>query len=400
MLIGLMLGVNTHANITQPNAADDLSRSIADHADLICFSHLRWDFVFQRPQHLMTRAARGRRVIFFEEPRVDAERACVETRRDRSGVIVAVPHVPRGAATVHLQTLLDFLLSTQDVREFVAWYYTPMALEFTGHLRPVATVYDCMDELSAFADAPSGLRAAEHALLARANLVLTGGHSLYEAKRTLHPNVYECPSSVDAAHFASARGALADPDDQARIGHPRIGFFGVLDERLDRELLAAVAERCPGWHFVMIGPVAKISPRDLPTAANIHYLGQKSYVELPRYIGGWEVAMLPFARNDATRFISPTKVPEYLAAGRPVVSTSIADVVQPYGANGLARIADTPERFIDAIREALCDPSSSWLPKADAFLAGTSWDATWSRIEAWLRHAIANRATRSERRSA
>jgi UDP-galactopyranose mutase len=184
------------------------------------------------------------------------------------------------------------------------------------------------------------------------------------------------------------------PDDQAQIPEPRIGFFGVIDERLDRELLHDVAARCPGWHFVLVGPVAKINPRDLPSLPNIHYLGQKAYAELPRYIAGWDVAILPFARNASTRFISPTKTPEYLAAGKPVVSTSIADVVRPYGDEKLARIADTPESFIEAIREALSDQPSQWLPRADAFLAGNSWDATWSRIAERVHAAVlANRAS-------
>lgn len=292
---------------------------------------------------------------------------------------------------MHTRTLLDFYLSMNQVRDFVAWYYTPMALEFSGHLRPVATVYDCMDELSAFAGAPAGIQEKERALLSRADVVLTGGRSLYEAKRALHRNVHECPSSVDVAHFGLARHPIPEPADQHGIPRPRIGFFGVLDERLDRELLGDIAQRSPGWQFLIIGPVAKIDASDLPSCPNIHYLGPKAYKDLPNYIAGWDVAMLPFARNEATRFISPTKTPEYLAAGRPVVSTSIADVVVPYGRDGLARIADTPDLFIEAIRAALCEPASRWLPRADAFLSGNSWDATWSRISQHLRTAIDTR---------
>ena len=355
---------------------------------LVCFSHLRWDFVYQRPHHLLSRAAQTRQVVFFEEPHYDASRPSLETRRDRSGVTIVVPHLPREGGSVELQTLLNFSLSTHAIHDFVAWYYSPMALDFSAHLRPVATVYDCMDELSAFAGAPPGLREKERALLARADLVLTGGRSLYEAKRPLHRNVHECPSSVDVAHFARARTAVPEPPDQQGIAHPRIGFFGVLDERLDRDLLAGVAERCPGWQFVMVGPVAKIDRADLPKRENIHYLGPKAYDDLPTYIAGWDVAMLPFARNDATRFISPTKTPEYLAAGRPVVSTSIPDVVRPYGQERLARIADTPDAFVDAIRAALCEPAAHWLPRADAFLSGNSWDATWGRIAERLRAAV------------
>jgi glycosyltransferase involved in cell wall biosynthesis len=371
--------------------ARDVSRThqrVEAERDLVCFSHLRWDFVYQRPQHLLSRAARTRRVIFIEEPIRDVARPCLDTRRDESGVLIVTPHLPHDAGAMHIRTLLDFFLSTNGIHDFVAWYYTPMALEFSRHLRPAATIYDCMDELSAFAGAPADIREKERDLLARADLVLTGGRSLYEAKRALHGNVQECPSSVDVSHFARARQSLPEPADQEGIPKPRIGFFGVLDERLDLDLLGNIAQLSPGWQFVMVGPVAKIDPGRLPSRPNIHYLGSKSYKELPSYIAGWEVAMLPFARNEATRFISPTKTPEYLAAGRPVVSTSIADVVRPYGEEGLARIADTPELFVEAIRAALCDRASRWLSRADAFLSGNSWDATWSRIAERLRAVV------------
>ncbi len=338
----------------------------------------------------MSRAARTRRVLYIEEARYDAQVPCMETVHDPSGVTVGIPHLPREAGPVALQTLVDFFLSGHDIKdhEYVAWYYTPMALTFTAHAQPAITVYDCMDELSAFAGAPPGLREAERALLARADVVLTGGRSLYLAKRDLHPNVHEFPSSVDVAHFGKARQPCADPADQAGIPGPRIGFFGVIDERFDRELVGRVAALRPDWHFVMLGPVVKIDPASLPQAANLHYLGSKSYAQLPEYIAGWDVAILPFARNEATRYISPTKTPEYLAAGRPVVSTSIADVVTPYGDERLARIADDPDDFVDAIEHALSEPESAWLPRADAFLAGTSWDMTWSRISDRLRAAL------------
>jgi glycosyltransferase involved in cell wall biosynthesis len=372
------------------------NRQAAAHGeDILCFSHLRWNFVFQRPQHLLTRAARERRVFFFEEPLYDSSVPRVESRRDPSGVVVAVPHLPPGTtpdAAARLQrTLLDRFLTAHRIGLFLAWYYTPMALAFSDHLHPVATLYDCMDELSGFTGAPPGLREAEASLLARAHLVLTGGHSLYEAKRRFHHNVHACPSSVDAQHFRRARADRESaPPDQAHIPSPRLGFFGVIDERLDRDLLAQVSMARPDWHFVLIGPVVKIDPGSLPRGANLHYLGQKTYAELPDYIAGWDVALLPFARNDATRFISPTKTPEYLAAGRPVVSTSITDVVRPYGELGLARIADTPSAFVQAVEQALADDRAALQRTADQFLAGTSWDATWSRVRTLLARAVAS----------
>lgn len=361
--------------------------------DLICLSHLRWDFVFQRPQHLLSRAARERRVLFVEEPIYGpgAPRMDVSMRPEH-GIEVAVPILTEGVteseASSAQQTLIDDLIERYKVDDHVLWYYTPMAMAFTRHLRPLAVVYDCMDELSAFRGAPPTMRSREAELLRKADLVFTGGHSLYEAKRSQHPNIHAFPSSVDKEHFATARSIKVDPPDQAYIPHPRVGYFGVVDERMDLTLLVKMADARPDLQLVMVGPVVKIDMRALPRRANIHWLGQKSYKELPAYIAGWDVAMLPFARNESTKFISPTKTPEYLAAGKPVVSTSIRDVVRPYGEDGLARIADAPSDFIAAIDAALAEDPKAMIRKADAMLARTSWDQTWSRMSQLLAAAI------------
>jgi UDP-galactopyranose mutase len=364
--------------------------------DILCLSHLRWHFVFQRPQHLLTRFARTRRVFFVEEPFYGADRARMDVVRDGAGVYVVVPHVTASApgmeATRELRGQIDELVAGHQIRKYVLWYYTPMARAFTAHLAPAATVYDCMDELSAFAGAPSGLVQAERELLDKADLVLTGGQSLFEAKQHLHGNVHAVPSSVDVAHFARARQLTQEPEDQAAIPGPRLGFFGVIDERLDVPLIADVAARRPEWQLVLIGPVVKIDPALLPRRNNLHYLGPKPYSALPDYIAGWSVALLPFARNEATRFISPTKTPEYLAAGKPVVSTSIRDVVRPYGEAGLARIADTPLAFIDAIAAALDEDPGDLVARADRFLEPMSWDNTWRRVSSLIDEAIARRA--------
>ncbi|MDB5458683.1 MAG: UDP-galactopyranose mutase, partial [Caulobacteraceae bacterium] len=297
---------------------------------LLCFSHLRWDFVFQRPQHLMTRFAASRRVIYWEEPvaaTADA-RPHVDTRVcAKSGVIVATPRLPetlQGAQreTV-LRALLDGFLADEKVERPIRWYYTPMMLGFSRHVEAAAVVYDCMDELSNFKFAPPQLRQLERDLMAEADVVFTGGYSLYEAKQGQHANIHPFPSSVDRAHFAQARtfDAGLEPRDQAALPRPRLGFYGVVDERMDLELLAHLADARPQWTLVIVGPVAKIDPADLPQRPNINYLGGKSYAELPAYLAGWDVALMPFAINESTRFISPTKTPEYLAGGRPVVST-------------------------------------------------------------------------------
>jgi UDP-galactopyranose mutase len=324
-------------------------------------------------------------VFFCEEPVFDAvDHSHVTIADGAPGVQVIVPHLTeadRGCQSDVLRCLLDEAIAREDVRPELLWYYTPMALQFSDHLEAPAVVYDCMDELSGFSGAPPGLREAEQALLRRAGIVFTGGRSLYEAKRHLHLNIHPFPSSVDVDHFAAARAAGAlDPPDQAAISSPRIGFFGVIDERLDRDLIAGLSEIRPNWQFILLGPIVKIDPASLPRASNIHYLGQKTYGELPRYLAGWDVAMLPFARNDATRYISPTKTPEYLAGGRPVVSTSITDVVHPYGDLGLARIADTPRDFAEAIEAALFEDAAARRQAADVLLATMSWDETWKAM--------------------
>ena len=363
--------------------------------DLVCLSHLRWNFVFQRPQHLLSRFARERRVFFFEEPVYGAGQPRLETSHSAEGVCVAVPHLPESLGeqqrVVAQRRLLDELFTRHAIERYVNWYYTPMALPFTRHLMPRAVAYDCMDELSAFKGAPPGLLDWEAELFERADVVFTGGHCLYEAKRHLHPSVHAFPSSVDVAHFATARRPQEEPEDQAPLPHPRLGFFGVVDERMDLALLESVADARPGWQLILLGPVVKIDEASLPRRPNLRYLGSKPYSRLPAYLAGWNVALMPFARNESTRYISPTKTPEYLAAGTPVVSTSIRDVVRPYGEQGLVRIADTPEDFVRACEAALAEDRAPWLPRVDGHLATMSWDTTWSRMKALLDGATARR---------
>lgn len=371
-------------------------------SDLICFSHLRWDFVYQRPQHLLSRCVQHRRVFFVEEPIVSLDSSYgLEISQRECGVWVVVPRLPEGlsekdAITIQ-QKLLNALLTEVQIQAPILWYYTPMAVPFTHHLNASAIVYDCMDELSAFKGAHPELQAREAYLFNLADLVFTGGRSLYEAKQHQHSDVHAFPSSIDAAHFAQARELSEAPADQSLIPHPRLGFYGVVDERMDLALLDGVAQARPDWHFVIIGPVVKIDPATLPDRPNIHYLGSKSYQELPRYLAGWDVALLPFALNESTRFISPTKTPEYLAAGKPVVSTSIRDVVRPYGEENLVQIADTMPEFVDAIATALEQNSTSeWLQRVDAFLSQTSWDLTWQAMESLIERAIAAKSSSPE----
>ncbi len=365
---------------------------------LVVFSHLRWDFVFQRPQHLITRLAQGRRVLFIEEPIHDpAGGPRWQTRTPVEGVTVCQPVTPCPAPgfaddqQAYLIPLVKELLAGYPAGGFDLWLYTPMAWPLAEDLRPRVTVYDCMDELSAFQSAPPELLERERQLLLAADVVFTGGPSLYKAKKDRHPNAYCFSSSVDAAHFGKAKSGVAEPAAQAALSHPRLGFFGVLDERFDRDLLAAVAAARPDYQFVLVGPVVKVDPAQMPQAANIHYFGQQSYADLPAYLGGWDVALLPFARNDSTKFISPTKTLEYMAAGKPIVSTPITDVAEPYG--DMVALASTAEEFAAACDRALAETSAekaARLAKFDGVLARTSWD----RTAALMAEAIEAAATR------
>ncbi len=351
--------------------------------NLICFSHLRWDFVFQRPQHLLTRFCQHFTIQFFEEPVFDTEVPYLSHVQKTPNLTVTVPHLVPGMSeddVIKAQAaLLDEFLAEKDLTDYAFWYYTPMALMFSHHYVPSMTIYDCMDELAAFKFAPTQLQILEKELLKRADIVFTGGHSLYKAKKDKHHNIYPFPSSIDKAHFGKARGEITPPQDQVNIPHPRLGFYGVIDERFDIDLIEQVARQRPDWHLVMIGPVVKIDPAMLPRLDNIHYLGGKSYDELPGYLAGWDIALVPFQLNESTRFISPTKTPEYLSAGKPVISTPIQDVVNPYGEEGLVHIVSNAEEFIAAAEEVLFSSTidkENWLKRVDCFLSENSWDAT------------------------
>jgi UDP-galactopyranose mutase len=386
-----MTSVRTSLNIRSGTAKGSLQT-------LICFSHLRWNFVHQRPQHLMSLFARDRRVVFWEEPVRASEGSAPlldMTTCPNSGVTVVTPRLPGGLSEaqelVALGALLDSLLASETQLP-IAWYYTPMMLPFSRHINSAVVVYDCMDELSAFRFAPAALLDLERELLDLADLVFTGGQSLYDAKRDRHPSVHCFPSSVDQQHFATARGNLSVPSDQVISDGPVLGYYGVIDERIDLELIAELARSRPRWQLVMVGPVVKIDAVDLPRAPNIHYLGGKSYDELPAYLSGWDVALMPFAINEATRFISPTKTPEYLAGGLPVVSTPVNDVVAGYGELERVHIADTPKAFVAASESAIIQAASGYgRNEADASIAGLSWTATQAEMEALIGAVRANR---------
>jgi UDP-galactopyranose mutase len=349
----------------------------------------------------MSRFAREMSVVFWEEPIEIGRRQTaflkVRQAEDFPNVRIATPHLPQGLDEARREDALRRLLDAHVAscsRPIVAWYYTPMMLPFSRHLDASVAIYDCMDELSKFRFAPEQLLDLEQELIGRADLVFTGGTSLYEAKKNRHPSVHCFPSSVDRDHFAKARRELPQPADQADLKHPRLGFYGVIDERFDIDLLRQAADTRPDWSFVMVGPVVKIGEDELPRAANIHYLGGKTYEQLPTYLSGWDVALMPFAMNESTQFISPTKTPEYLAGGKPVVSTPVRDVVRTYGHLQGVHIASDADGFVRCCEKALeqSRAGGDWLAEADLLLSATSWATTQARMSGLIGEVLGERA--------
>lgn len=353
---------------------------------LFVFSHLSWDFVYQRPQQLMSRLARHYRIFFIEEPEPaggmeevgpvgwQSSQALPQLTVLRSTGVAKT----RGFSEENVQGLREALNELrQQHPNHLAWLYTPMALPLLVVLDPVRVIYDCMDELSAFLNPPAGLLDHEHRLLQRADLVFTGGPSLHAIKRRLNANVHCFPSSVDVAHFRKALDRKIAYVPHAALPKPRLGFFGVIDERLDIELIAAIADTHPDWQLVLVGPVVKINAESLPQRPNICYMGQQPYALLPAFLASWDVCLMPFAMNEATRFISPTKSLEYMAAELPVVSTAVIDVVAQHA--DVVMIAESATDFIQCCERALAlspEGRRQQIRQMRAKLRRTSWDAT------------------------
>lgn len=342
--------------------------------EMIVFSHLRWDFVYQRPQHLISRLSKTRKTLFIEEP-------IGKGANQSLGYEMEVVSPTLTVLKPKVDTIYDIhkILRQLGIQEVpIAWFYSPSFMELMPFIEPKKVIYDCMDELSLFKGAPTTIKEQEQELMKAANVVFTGGRSLYESKSKQRKNVHCFPSSVDMVHFKKATDTIEIPEDLKEIQKPRIGYIGVIDERIDMNLLAKTAELMPEYSFVMIGPLAKIGEDDLAKAENIHYLGMKSYNELPNYLAGLDYTMMPFALNDATRFISPTKTLEYMAAEKPIISTAIKDVVSQY--SDCVKIVDSAEQFKDAIKAIENDKQKSFLPLYKKVLDTTSWDHTAMKI--------------------
>ena len=370
--------------------------------NIIVFSHLRWDFVYQRPQHLLTRFAADFKVTLIEEPIFDtAGPAFYSITPKENNIEVMVPHMPHGLSAEEViqvqKNLLDGYMKGKQLSNYAFWYYTPMALEFSRKYMPEIVIYDCMDELSAFKFAPESLKALEQELLSKADVVFTGGQSLYQAKKNQHANIHPFPSSIEVEHFAKTRKLKSSNSPEE--GKPlTLGFYGVIDERFDINLIRDMADARPEWQFNLIGPVVKIDPATLPENNNIKYLGPKSYQELPEQMASWDIALIPFMINESTRFISPTKTPEYLAAGLPVISTAIRDVVNPYGIKKLVYIGNTAEEFVAAAEQELAKSATakqSWLKTVDSFLSQNSWSKTYQAMLKLTKQVLIDKANTS-----
>lgn len=366
--------------------------------DIICYSHLRWNFVYQRPQHLLSRFSKNGRVFFIEEPVWDSGKETISIKQVNENIWTVAPYFSSDTDSSILverkKEMINNLIYEMNVTNYFSWYYSPMALPFSNHTNPSLIVYDCMDELSSFKNAPATLKDNEMKLIQKADVMFMGGYSLYNAKCRLHKNAHPFPSSIDREHFARARTKIFCEDFYKDIPHPRLGFYGVIDERLNMQLLSQIAEKNPQWNIMLIGPVAKISADSIPKLSNIHYLGGKAYEDLPAYLSGWDIAIMPFNLNEATRFISPTKTPEFLAAGKPVISTAIADVVEPYGNKGLITIANTADEFTVGAKKIFDTILTSgntyqkWLTQVDNFLHNMSWDKTWQEMNNVLENTL------------
>jgi len=349
--------------------------------DIIVFCHLRWQFVYQRPQHIISRLSKKYKILLIEEP-IGASQD-----QESSGDINYVSpnlHIlqPKVNSIDEIAAILPEYVSTKSAA--VGWFYSPSFSPLLQAMEFDTIVYDCMDELSLFKGAPQELINQEKYLMAHADIVFTGGKSLYESKTKLHGNVHCFPSSVDETHFAQALHGREVPSDINMLRHPVVGYFGVIDERIDLELLEKTAKSLPQIDFVMIGPLAKIHDSELPRAANIHYLGMKSYEELPQYLRRFDIAMMPFALNDATKFISPTKTLEYMAAGKPIISTKIKDVARDY--SDCVHLIDSAAGFAVAILRILeQEDQSQTRERYREILRNTSWDTTVGRMELILK---------------
>jgi len=367
---------------------------------IIVHCHLSWDWVWQRPQQFLSRFSARHRVLFVEmQPPTDRlnEPQAEIKATDFPGLTVLQLRFPAARwsdgeyVDRERRRLVKDALAGPLAGQFddpVQWFYDPMAApSFAGYMKERAIVYDCMDELSKFKGAPPELIERERQLLAAADVVFTGGRKMYESKRRYNPNCHFYGCGVDVEHFAKARLAATEmPTDLAGIPAPRLGYFGVVDERLDYELLDMLAAKNPQWNIVIVGPVAKVDPTAFPRHKNLHWLGGRPYSILPNYVKGFEACLMPFARNESTEYINPTKALEYMAAGRPIVSTAVPDVVTNFG--DVVAIAQTPLAFEELCLKAVNAPQFARIRKGLKMAKQNTWESIVEKMEAHIQDAL------------
>lgn len=368
---------------------------------IIVHCHLCWDWVWQRPQQFISRLSQRHKILFVETIGPDATLAAplarfriAENFPNVTLLRLQFPAWRWGDANYvdsERRRLVQEFLAGPVAGQFeqpVQWFYDPMALRsFSGHMGEILTVYDCMDELSKFATAPPEIVERERELLAQAEVVFTGGRKLFESKSRFHDNCHFYGCGVDGKHFGQAldENALIHPDIK-NIKRPVLGYFGVVDERMDYRLLAKLADANPNWSVAMVGPVLKVDEKTMPRRPNLHWLGQRAYSDLPAFCKAFDVCLMPFALNEATEFINPTKALEYMATGRPIVSTAVPDVVRNFGS--VIKIAEDSNDFISICKQVLKQRDEDAISAGLALARDNSWDSIVSRLENHVDEAL------------
>lgn len=373
--------------------------------DLVVVSHLRWDFVWQRPQQVLSRLAKTHRILFVEEPEFAPEGAepvpNLRRAKETPNIIVLTPQISaieagetplwlwpsRNAIAAQVKDAIQ----TLNFKRRALWMYTPTPEFMVGVVAPDMLVYDVMDELANFKFAPAELKDNEKRLLGQSAVVFTGGASLYDSKKHLNPNTHLFSSGVDGAHYAKACDPkTSEPEWMNAIpSGPRATYIGVIDERLDHDLIGKMAAARPDVQFLICGPIVKVDPAHLPQAANLHYPGQQGYDDLPRILSGTDICLMPFAMNEATKYISPTKTLEYMAAHKPIVSTPINDVIELYGS--VVRVGNSAEQFAGQVRAALLDSPETQRMRENELLQRNTWDSIATRMGNLINEKIAEK---------
>ncbi|RYD58215.1 MAG: glycosyltransferase family 1 protein [Sphingobacteriales bacterium] len=355
-------------------------------SNIICFSPIRWNQKDQRPQQIMRRLSQYSMVHFIEEPVYDATEAYLSHTVVAEHIHVFTPHLPGGISEEKCQTLqralLDQFMRDCNFADYTFWYATPVAFAYSKHYCPSVIVYDCLEDIWSLKLPAEKLHDLEQQLLDRADLVFTSSHTQYWNKKDRNNNVHLLPATIDRAHFDCARGKVSEAEEQEHIPYPRLGYMGIVDDRLDTQLLADIADTRPDWHIVLVGPTAKMNAAQLPQRANIHYLGNKPYADLPSYLTGWTAAIMPIQEKSHMTSGLSFKTAECLAAGLPVIATPVKAIAAQYEKENLVMKANSAAEFVAATEAILFDGAAdrSWMERVNNFLDMSSRDAVTNEI--------------------